>query len=310
MWEWLNSWRRAINRGKPAVEEVPPPTTLAHPVPRTAVAPALAHPLAVDLPESSLFYRSIEGKVICRSIASGDIVWESQDDGYPLCVTDDILWVVQGDAIAAYVTINGRLLMRSPALWLPGTVTHMLCDLSQQTLRIYFTYSPPQPNYGVNYGTSHPLERYQEEAAYEISLSTGEVTSLYQVTLHFKTRPLAESGVFKPGYDIVPRILRASFDTIQGQSIDEKLRRFEELRDEQCQRFEELRSERQKAYARRPEQSYEKAQLKETSVVICEYRTDQGFTRKTILSVFPNQTPDVGQWEALLKEFHIGPLPC
>ncbi|WP_348230170.1 hypothetical protein [Trichocoleus desertorum] len=307
MWQWLNSWRRAINRGKPAVEEAPPPTTLPHPAPRTAVAPALAHPLAVDLPESNLFYRSIEGKVICRSIASGNIVWESQDDGYPLCVTDDILWVVQGDTIAAYVTINGRLLMRSPPLWLTGTVTHMLCDLSQQTLRIYSTCSPPKPNLGIPHYDPPPAE---DEAAYEISLITGEVTSLYQVTLHFKSRPLAESGVFEPGYDIMPRMSKASFGTIQGQSIDEQRRRFEERRDEQCQRFEELRSERQKAYARRPGQSYEKAQLKATSVVLCEYGTDQGFVRKTILSVFPNETPDVGQWEALLKEFCRGPLPC
>ncbi|MBD2121830.1 hypothetical protein H6F68_13045 [Trichocoleus sp. FACHB-262] len=309
MWQWLNSWRRAINRGKPAVEEAPPPTTLPHPAPRTAVAPALAHPLAVDLPESNLFYRSIEGKVICRSIASGNIVWESQDDGYPLCVTDDILWVVQGDTIAAYVTINGRLLMRSPALWLSGTVTHMLCDLSQQTLRIYSRHSPTRPNRGIQEPLPPPAE---SEAAYDINLITGEVISLYQVTIHHKSelQLLDRNGAFEPRYDIVPRIPKESFSKIESQSVDEQRRRFKELRDEQCQRFEELCSERQKAYDRRPGQTAEKAQLKETSVVICTYKTDQGFTSRTILSVFPNQTPDAEQWGALLKEVHEGPLPC
>ncbi|MEP0874125.1 hypothetical protein NDA01_30965 [Trichocoleus desertorum AS-A10] len=298
MWQWLNSWQRAISRGKPAIEEAPPPATLTHPAPRTAVAPALSHPLAVDLPESSLFYRSIEGKLICRSIASGDIVWESQDDGYPLCVTDDILWVVQGDAIAAYVTTNGRLLMRSPPLWLTGTVTHMLCDLSQQTLRIYSTYSPPPPNLGTPHYLPPPAE---DEAAYEISLITGEIIPLYQVTLYHKSKfqLLDRNGAFEPRYNIVPRVPEAPSKQMKGQLIAE-----------QRQRFEELRSERQKAYARRPGQSYEKAQLQATSVVICEYGTDQGFVRKTILSVFPNQTPDVGQWEALLKEFCIESPTC
>ena len=123
--------------------------------------------------------------------------------------------------------------MRSQPLWLPGEVAHTLCDLSQQTLRIYSTYSPPLPNYGTYY----PRDEAQEKAAYEISLSTGEITSLYQVTLRPKSQLLAENSVFEPGYDIVPRIPKASFSKIQGQSMDE-----------QRQGFEELCSESQKAY--------------------------------------------------------------
>lgn len=306
MWQWLHSWRSGLGKSNPTVEGAPPPlppTTLPHPAPRTAVAPALLPSLAVDLTESSLFYCSSQGKVVCRSIASGDIEWESKDDGYPLRVTDNILWVVQGDTIAAYVTTNGQLLMRSQPLWLPGGVAHTLCDLSQQTLRIYSTYSPPLPNYGIPH---HPRDRTQEKAAYEISLSTGEITRLYQVTLRPKSQRLAENGVFEPGYDIVPRKPQASFSKMQGQSIDE-----------QRQGFEELCRESQKAYHWPDDQElqkqaypivangqvYKATQLRTASVVIYEYDTGQFCTYRTVLSVSGNQTPSASHWEAVLNEF-------
>lgn len=41
---------------------------------------------------------------------------------YSLRVTAQILWAVPSDAIAAYSTTDGQLLMRSNLLWLPGEV--------------------------------------------------------------------------------------------------------------------------------------------------------------------------------------------
>jgi hypothetical protein len=71
--------------------------------------------------------------------------------------------------------------MRSNPLWLPGDVMHTLCDLSEQTLRIYSeSLALPPPNLGTPVYLPPPL---LEQAAYEISLMTGEVTTLYQVTL-------------------------------------------------------------------------------------------------------------------------------
>ena len=141
MLKWLVYWLRAISIPKPAVEEQPPPspqppTTFLHPAQRVTVAQTLPYQLAVDPLESSLFYRSLDGKIVSRSLASGAIEWQSVESGYPLRVTDQILWAVQSDAIAAYSTTDGQLLMRSNQLWLPGEVIHSLCDLSQQTLRI------------------------------------------------------------------------------------------------------------------------------------------------------------------------------
>jgi hypothetical protein len=82
---------------KPAIEQpvikeqAPLPATLLAPAPRAAVAKALPHPLAVDLQEACLFYRSLQGKLVSRAIASGAVEWESQEFGYPLRVTDQIL---------------------------------------------------------------------------------------------------------------------------------------------------------------------------------------------------------------------------
>ncbi len=148
MLKWLNYWRRAIGIPKPAVEEQPPPspqppTTFLNPAPRVTVTQTLPYKLAVDPLESRLFYPSIDGKIVSRSLASGATLWQSEEFGYPLRVTDQILWAVQGDAIAAYSTTDGQLLMRSKQLWLPGQVIDSLCDLSEQTLRIDATLSSP-----------------------------------------------------------------------------------------------------------------------------------------------------------------------
>ncbi|MBW4563706.1 MAG: hypothetical protein KME32_21690 [Mojavia pulchra JT2-VF2] len=90
MFKWLNYWQRAIALSKPAVEEQspPPPTTFLHPALRHTVAQTLPYQLAVDPLESSLFYRSLEGKIVSCSLASGAIKWQSEESGYPLRVTD------------------------------------------------------------------------------------------------------------------------------------------------------------------------------------------------------------------------------
>ncbi|MBD2155680.1 hypothetical protein [Leptolyngbya sp. FACHB-16] len=86
MWQWLQTLQSTIYRRKTLVKA--PPKTLLHTAHRAVVTQVLSDSLAVDVSESSLFYRSIEGKVICRSIVSGDIRWESIDDAYPLRVSD------------------------------------------------------------------------------------------------------------------------------------------------------------------------------------------------------------------------------
>ncbi|MBM0745415.1 hypothetical protein JOY44_28740 (plasmid) [Phormidium sp. CLA17] len=339
MWQWLNSWQSAIGRlqlgvKQPVVKELPPPpTTLLSPVSRAAVTQALPHPLAVDLLESSLFYRSIEGKIVCRSIASGAIEWESKDNAYPLRVSDHILWAVQGDAIAAYATTDGQLLMRSQPLWLPGGATHTLCDLSQQTLRIYAKYSPP-PNTGV-WVPHYPNE---DAAAYEVSLISGEVTTLYQCTLRCSQRAM--------GDEIIPRLPDALRSALESHSIDEldkprqliedyrggKVSRDElsqrlkddlsersKAYDELLQRIEDYRGENRKAYHWPAWQEVESqfyggrnsrmAELKKASVVVFDYSVDQSVKRRTALRVSSNQPPyteywqDPNYWQVTLKEF-------
>ena len=313
MWKWLNHWKSAIGRVNHKVKEASlPPPTLPYPAPRTAVAQALPSPLAVDVSESNLFYRSMEGKIVCRSIASGEIWWESMDGGYPLRVSDDILWVEQGGTIAAYATTNGQLLMRSQPLWLPGGVTHTLCDLSQQTLRLYSSYSPSPPNSGT-YQFRPPPDI--DKAAYEVSLITGEATTLYQV-------------IVEPGYSIRPRT-EASLPSLPLLPRDELDQFLEDYR----RVLEEGRRKAREAYHWPDWQEFKKqeysfpsseqlsmiavsggicraAQVQTASVVIHEYFTSQFDTYRTVLSVFHNQTPGVRQWKAFLKEFYREPPRC
>jgi hypothetical protein len=323
MWKWLNLWRSAIDKlqlgGKqPVVKELPPPpTTLLHPAPRAALTQALPHPLAVDLLESSLFYCSIEGKLVCRSIASGVIEWESKDNAYPLRVSDHILWAIQGDTIAAYATTDGQLLMRSQPLWLPGGsqplwlpggATHTLCDLSQQTLRIYSRYCPPPPNSGIwvphNPGT--------DAAAYEVSLISGEVTTLYQCTIrppyHFPGHPPDQAMEA----EIIPRLPDALRNALKSHPIDE--------RDKLRQRIEDYRTEYSKAYhwpdwQEVQEQFYggrssETIKLHTASVAICEYQTGQFAMYRTLLSVSSNQPSSPEYWQVTLKEYYEEPPHC
>ncbi|XHX80676.1 MAG: hypothetical protein RBJ76_12320 [Stenomitos frigidus ULC029] len=349
MWKWLNRWRSAIDRlqlgGKqPVVKDLPPPpTTLLDPAPRAAVTQALPPPLAVDLPESSLFYCSIEGKLVCRSIASGAIEWESKDNAYPLRVSDHILWAIQGDAIAAYATTDGQLLMRSQPLWLPGGTTHTLCDLSQQTLRIYSRYCPPPPNLGIWV----PHYPDTDAAAYEVSLISGAVTILYQCTLrppypfpgHPPDQPMAA--------EIIPRLPDALRNALKSHSLNEhdkprqlieddrggKVFRDElpqhlkddrserrKAHDERLQRIEDDRSEHRKAYHWPDWQAVEAqfyggrnsgtTELQTASIAVHEHQTGQFAMYRTLLSVSSNQPPSSGYWQVTLKEFYEEPPHC
>lgn len=358
MCKWLNRWRSAIDRlqlggNQPVVKELPPPpTTLLHPAPRAAIAQALPHPLAVDLLESSLFYCSTEGKLVCRSIASGAIEWESKDNAYPLRVSDQILWAIQGDAIAAYATTDGQLLMRSQPLWLPGgaqplwlpgSETHTLCDLSQQTLRIYSRYCPPPPNLGIwvphNPGT--------DAAAYEISLISGEVTTLYQCTI----RPPYSFPGHPPDQameaEIIPRLPDALRNALRSHSLDEHDKPRQRIEDDrggkgsndellQClgddrsesrkahdqllQRIEDYRSESRKAYHWPDWQEVESqfyggrnsgtTELQTASIAVHEHHTGQFAMYRTLLSVSSNQPPSPEYWQVTLKEFYEEPPHC
>ncbi|MEP1079331.1 hypothetical protein NDI52_28385 [Leptolyngbya sp. PL-A3] len=312
MWNWLRFWQSAISRLKPAIEQpvikeqALPPTTLLAPAPRAAVAKALPHQLAVDLQEARLFYRSLEGKLVSRAIASGTVEWESQELGYPLRVTDQILWAVQGDSVAAYSTAEGQLLMRSNGLELPGDIRHTLCDLSEQTLRIYSESSaPPSPNLGIPVYLPPPL---RHQAAYEISLMTGEVTTLYQVTLHPQSMLREPDDMTGPGYDIVPRIPKTLLKSLKSQSITEQ---------HQC--FEQYRSEYRKAYHWPDWQELEKQayrrktsgtiELQTASIVIHEYSTNH-YLYTTALSVFSDQPPSTIEWQVTLEECLRGPPHC
>jgi len=129
MLKWLHYWQSTLSRLKPADEkQLPPspqpPTTFLHPAPRVTVAQTLPYKLAVAPLESSLFYRSLDGKIVSRSLASGATLWQSEESGYPLRVTDQILWAVQSDAIAAYSTTDGQLLMYSNCI-LKSYLSHL-----------------------------------------------------------------------------------------------------------------------------------------------------------------------------------------
>lgn len=238
------------------------------------------------------------------------------DGGYPLRVSDDILWVEQGGTIAAYVTTNGQLLMRSPPLWLPGGVTHTLCDLSQQTLRLYSSYSPPPPNLGTYQPTPPPNV---DKAAYEVSLIAGEVTTLYQVTLH--PQGWDQACVVEPGYNIRPRT-EAPPPSLPVLPRDE-LRQFIEddrRKAREAYHWPEWQEVKEQEYSFPSREQFSMiavsgenlraAQLKTASVVIHEYHIDQFATYRTVLSVFHNQTPGVRQWKAFLEEFYREPPHC
>lgn len=121
--KWLNYWRKANRQPKPSSEQqlLPsqPPTRFLTPSPRKTASQGLPCGIAVDPFESNLFYQSWDGKIVSRSLESGIIQWQIEASGYPLRVTDDILWVLQTDSIAAFFTMNGQLLLRSNRLSIP-----------------------------------------------------------------------------------------------------------------------------------------------------------------------------------------------
>lgn len=271
MLKWLNYWRQALSILKPPVEEQPAPspeirTTFLHPAPRKTVAKTLPYKLAVDPLESSLFYRSLEGKIVSRSLVSGAIEWQSEESGSPLRVTDQILWAVQSDAIAAYSTIDGQLLMRSNQLRLPGEVTHSRCDLSDQTLRIALLYVHVWMG-----GT--PAPNHRDSAAYQINLITGEVTKYA-----FEGTPRYDGRNLIPGDDWRPNL-----QEVEGQI-------YPSVSSEQLFKIN------------RPLGISESAQLQTASVIIHNYRTVDA-TERIVLSVFSNQPPYSQLWEAIIKEY-------
>lgn len=283
MFEWLKNWRNAMREPQPAIAEqspqLPPPTTFLHPAPREAVAPTLPYPLAVDLQESSLFYRSLEGKVVSRSLLSGAIAWQSEEIGSPLRVTDQILWVVEGNAIAAYSTTDGQLLMRSRKLGLPGHIIHSRCDLSQQTLRIDFQHVEQWMG-----GTPRPSKK--NSAGYEINLLTGEVTQLYQFygEPSLTTHLVDEQGA---GHDFwnLPKIHEKAYALVSDEQLSSL----------------KLQGQISKS-----------AQLQTTSVIIQKHRNLLNYrtaeeTHQVTLSVFGNQPPYLKLWEVTLEEFQWFP---
>ncbi|MEG4066636.1 hypothetical protein QUA42_04685 [Microcoleus sp. Pol11C2] len=284
MLEWLNNWRQALSILKPALEEQPAPSpeipkTFLHPAPRKTVAKKLLsdnrrYKLAVDPLESSLFYRSLEGKIVSRSLVSGAIEWQSEESGSPLRVTDQILWAVESDAIAAYSTIDGQLLMRSNQLWLPGEVTDSRCDLSEQSLRIALLRVRVQ-------GTPGPS--HEDSAAYQINLITGEVTKIYA----FEGMRWDDGPNFKPRDDWRPNLQEVEGQIYPSVSSEQLLK------------------------INRPLGISESAQLQTASVIIHNYRTADA-TVRIVLSVFSNQPPYSPLWEAIINEYMIeeGPLPC
>ncbi|MEG4531001.1 hypothetical protein [Microcoleus sp. D2_18a_D3] len=294
MLKWLNYWRQALSILKPAVEEQPAPSaeipkTFLHPAPRKTVAKTLLSDyrpckLAVDPLESTLFYRSLEGKIVSRSLVSGAIEWQSEESGSPLRVTDQILWAVQSDAIAAYSTIDGQVLMRSNQLWLPGepdeVATYSQCDLSEQTLRLLllYYYGP----YDRNGGMATPPRR-QGSVAYQINLITGEVTRGY-----------ALEGT--PRYD-EPNLILGHDWWLNSQEVEGQI--YPSVSSEQLFKIN------------RPLGITESAQLQTASVIIHHYRT--AYVTQRIVSVFSNQPPYSQLCEAIINEYRPEkwePLRC
>lgn len=290
MSQWLNNWQNAIGKLKPKSpeESLPPPKTpaaLPHPTARktaTLQLPLLPDQIAVDVGESSLFYQSLDGKIVSRSLTSGVIQWQSVDLGYPLRVTDQILWAVQGDAIAAYSTTDGQLLMRSHPVELAGEVTHSVCDLSAQTLCIdSYCYHPWRG------GTPGPSR--ESKAAHQISLITGEVLKIHKVV----DADFGGSG----GLRVTDAWLSPSPERQVYSSIaDETLQAI--LAHQECLPMS-IRN-------------CVSAQLQVALIMIHhEYSADR--TRKSSLSIFDPEPPYAKRWDVLIKEVDLDPpgrLPC
>jgi len=284
MSQWLNNWQDAIGKLKPKSlkESLPPPktpTALPYPTVRTTAAlqlPLFPHQIAVDVGEANLFYQSLDGKIVSCCLIFGEIRWQSADLGYPLRVTDQILWAVQGDAIAAYSTTDGQLLMRSHPVELAGEVTHSICDLSAQTLRIHsYIY---HPWFG---GT----EWFSSEgaAAHQISLITGEVLELYQLS-ESSSNPTLEDRHhrydkrLKPEERVYPSIADKKLQAILAHN--ESL----EMRIGNCS----------------------SAQLQTVSMIVHREVNAEGNLKST-LSVFDPEPPYGKCWDVLIKEVDLGP---
>nr|WP_290223383.1 hypothetical protein [Trichocoleus desertorum] len=286
MSQWLNNWQNAIGKLKPKPnspeESLPPPktpTALLYPTVRTTAAlplPLSPHQIAVDVDEANLFYQSLDGKIVSCCLIFGDIQWQSADLGYPLRVTDQILWAVQGDAIAAYSTTDGQLLMRSHPVELAGEVTHSICDLSAQTLRIdSYSYHPWLG------GTPGPSS--ESAATHQISLITGETLELYQMSGSVSSPELMDrhdryDGHLKPEERVYPSI---SDETLQAiLAHNESL----QMLIGNCS----------------------SAQLQTVSIIVHREITANG-TLKSTLSVFDPEPPYGKCWDVLIKEVDLGP---
>jgi hypothetical protein len=197
-------------------------------------------------------------------------------------------------------------------------------------LRLYSSYSPSPPNSGREQFTPPPNV---DKAAYEVSLITGEVTTLYQVILYPQDwdehQDWAEHCVVEPRYSILPRT-EASFPSLPVLPRDELRQVLEDYR----RVLEEGRRKVREAYhwpnwqevkqqeysSPSPEQlsmiavsggNFRAAQVQTASVVIQEEDlTGQCVKYRTVLRVFHNQTPGVRQWKAFLEEFYREPPRC
>lgn len=191
---WLGDWLNRIFgvsgvAEPPSSSEEPPPSRFDAPSLRATVSRLLPCGLAVDPAERNLFYVSLEGLLVCRSLLSGVIQWQVKATGHLLCVTDEILWVLQKNAIAAFAIADGQQLLCVPIRlphghsgqfsWTGGAIagetlaqnTVFYCDLSQQTVQLYL-HATVSTSMGVN---SPPIE---SSAAYEINVTTGDVISI------------------------------------------------------------------------------------------------------------------------------------
>ncbi len=284
MSQWLHNWQDAIDKLKPrrSEEPLPPPkipTALPYPTVRKTAAlqlPLSPHQVAIDVEESSLFYQSFDGKIVRCCLIFGDIQWQSAELGYPLRVTDRILWAVQGDAIAAYSTTDGQLLMRSHPVELAGEVTHSICDLSTQTLRIHsYIY---HPWLGGTEGLSS-----EGAAAHQISLITGEALELYRLYESSISSTLEYSHY---RYDERLKPEERIYPSISDQKLQEILAHNEslEMRIGNCS----------------------SAQLETVSIIV-HRKIAPDRNLKSTLSVFDPEPPYGKCWDVLIKEVDLGP---
>lgn len=191
MFNFLSRWRSDRDQQFEQPAQVPLPALV--PATRETVSQSLFWGFAIDPGESSLFYRSSEGKVVCLSLESGAVRWQSQELGFPLRVTDQVLWTIHSGGlqyrIAAFSTETGHLLHTSE--WLPsrgfyldfgyyaghGEIVWLIrshVDLTQQILSIFLSAQSHAT------GTYRPTEYF--ESLCQISLVTGEVSSQLKKT--------------------------------------------------------------------------------------------------------------------------------